>query len=955
MKQTKKLIEVALPLEDINKASAREKSIRNGHPSTLHLWWARRPLAAARAVIFSQLIDDPSSNPEKFPTEEDQDRERQRLFKLIKEFVIWENTNNKQLFNLLNDEIKKSWKHNCQANKDHPQAKEIFNPVKLPAFHDPFTGGGSIPLEAQRLGLEVYASDLNPVAVLINKGMIEIPAVFSGSPPVNPETGRQGAFGNGNWPGSSGLADDVRYYGEWMRNEAKKRIGETYPNVLITDKMVDERPDLEPYSGQELPVIAWLWSRTVKSPNPAFSHVEVPLASTFMLCTKKNKEVYVEPIIEGDQYDFKVKIGKPKDLVLAKSGTKLGGSGSSFWCLMSKIPIPFSYIRNEGKAGRMGERLMAIVVQGKRGRIYISANKFHEKKAKIEVKDTSISALLPEKALGFRVQEYGMTSWKDLFTDRQLLGLITLSDLVRETIFKIKEDALKSGKTDETPLSKGGTGCHAYAEAIGIYLTFGIGRQTNRLATICIWNRVGEKIEQVFSRQAIPMTWDFAEANIFSDSTGGWSGSLEWIPKALEMLPSKGIAKVLQLDAASQNTSINKIISTDPPYYDNIGYSDLSDFFYIWFRRSLKNIFPQLFGTMAVPKDEELVANPFRHGGRMEAESFFLNGMTHALDRLAKQAHPDFPITIYYAFKQSETSKKGETTRTGWETFLSALIKAGLAITGTWPIRTERDFGVKSGSNVLASSIVIVCRKLSESSSSATRREFINALKLDLPKAIKKLQKGNIAPVDLPQSSIGPGMALFTSFAEVLEDNGTQMTVRTALQLINITLDEFLSEQESQMDAWTRFAVTWFNQFGFEKGSYGSAEELSKAKDIGLNRLQDLGLIKMGGGKVSLIRPSNFSDVPDDSEILTVWESTHRILNALVTVGESGAAKLLSKFGSIGESSIELAYRLYDICEKNKWSEEALGYNSLVTSWPEIRKLAMQEPKGTTVQGGLFE
>jgi putative DNA methylase len=539
-KMRKKLIEVALPLEAINKAAAREKSIRHGHPSTLHLWWARRPLAAARAVIFAQMVDDPSANPDLFPTEKAQEKERQRLFKLIEQLVQWENTTNEDLLAQARAEIWQSWRRTCAENADHPRVKELFDRHKLPAFHDPFAGGGSLPLEAQRLGLEAYASDLNPVAVLICKAMIEIPPKFAGRPPVNPEARAQKTLAARQWRGAHGLAEDVRHYGQWMREEAEKRIGHLYPKIEVTAEIAKERPDLKPLVGQKLTVIAWLWARTVKSPNPAFRDVDVPLAATFMLCTKSGKEAYVEPVIEKGAYRFLVKVGKPKNAEAAKLGTA-AGKRSAFRCLISGVPITYDHIRAEAKAGGLGARLMAIVAEGKRGRIYLSPSPEHEAIAQSAKPEWKPDIEFFQQALGFRIGNYGMTKWSDLFTPRQILALATFSKLVGEARNLVERAAAAVGlDNDNRPLREGGVGALAYSQAIALYLAFAVSRLENRLATVCVWNRIGEKIEQVFKMQVISMTWDFPETNVFSDSTGGWSGSLEWVPTALARIMHHG-------------------------------------------------------------------------------------------------------------------------------------------------------------------------------------------------------------------------------------------------------------------------------------------------------------------------------------------------------------------------------------------------------------------------------
>jgi putative DNA methylase len=778
VRSNRKLIEVALPLEAINKASAREKSIRHGHPSTLHLWWARRPLAAARAVIFAQMVDDPSAHPDLFPTAKAQDKERQRLFRIIEDLVLWENTTNEKVLQAARDEIWQSWRRACAENADHPRAKELFDRKKLPAFHDPFAGGGALPLEAQRLGLEAHASDLNPVAVLINKAMIEIPPRFAGKPPVNPESHKQAALISGGWKGAQGLAEDVRHYGKWMRDEAEKRIGKLYPPIEVTAEMAKGRPDLKPYVGRKLTVIAWLWTRTVRSPNPAFAQVDVPLASTFMLSTKAGMEAYVEPVIEDGDYRFTVKMGKPKNEGAAKRGTKSGGSHSSFLCLVSGTPMPFEYLRDEGKAGRLGARLMAIVAEGDRGRVYLSPTKESVRVAAAARPEWSPDLEMPFNPFSVRPPLYGMSEWRDLFTDRQLVALTTFSDLVGEARERIRRAALAAGLSgDAEPLRDGGTGAIAYADAVGVYLGIALSRLTDICNALCRWEVTKTQVRNLFGRQAVPMLWDFAENNVFGEAAGAYMVSLGNMVKALEQVPSRDVGYAQQGDARLQSMSADKLISTDPPYYNNVDYADLSDFFYVWLRPSLKVVFPDLFATLAVPKAEELVATPYRHGGKEKAETFFLDGMTQAMHRLADQAHPAFPVTIYYAFKQSETASAEGTTSTGWETFLDAVFQAGFAVSGTWPMRTELGNRMMGQTmNALASSIVLVCRSRAAAAPTATRREFVSALKAELPAALADLQRGNIAPVDLAQAAIGPGMAVYTRFSRVLDSEGKPLS-----------------------------------------------------------------------------------------------------------------------------------------------------------------------------------
>lgn len=958
-KYKKKLIEVALPLEAINIASAREKSIRHGHPSTLHLWWARRPLAAARAVIFAQMVDDPSAHPDIFKTEKAQEKERQRLFRIIEELVKWENTTNEKVLQQARDEIWQSWRYTCAENADHPRAKELFDRFKLPGFHDPFAGGGALPLEAQRLGLESYASDLNPVAVLINKAMIEIPPKFAGKPPVNPDAQHQKAQMDKSWKGAQGLAEDVRYYGQWMRDEAEKRIGHLYPRIEVTAEIAQERPDLKKYVGQKLTVIAWLWARTVKSPNPAFSNVDVPLASTFML-TKVGNQAYVEPVIESGSYYFTVKVGEPKDAEAVKKGTKL--PRANFLCVMSGTPISGDYIKAEGKAGRMGARLLAVVAEGERGRVYLAPTAEMEDIARQAIPEWKPEGAVPARLTGGTCVPYGLEQWGDLFTARQLVALTTFSDLVQEARERVKLDAIASGMPqDGKALSKNGAGAAAYGDAVSVYLGFGVDKLSDRHSTLTRWDPTptASGIINTFSRQALPMSWDYSEGNPFSEASGNFDGGIGWIAKVIERsLPASLAGTASSSDAATQSISEGKVVSTDPPYYDNIGYADLSDFFYVWMRRVLRPIFPEIFTTLAVPKAEELVATPHRHGSREKAEVFFLDGMTQAMHRLAEQAHPAFPVTIYYAFKQAESDGDDGTTNTGWDTFLAAVIEAGFAISGTWPMRTELgNRMIGSGTNALASSIVLVCRQRATNAPTATRREFVATLKAELPQALAHLQAGNIAPVDLAQAAIGPGMAVYTRYAKVLDAEGKPLSVRAALALINQTLDEALAEQEGDFDADTRWALTWFEQTGFAEGDYGVAEQLSKSKNTSVSGLVEAGILVSKAGKVRLLKPAELPadwDPTTDTR-LTVWEMVHHLIRVLEAGGEGAAAQIVAKLGSQAETARELCYRLYTLCERKKRANEAMAYNGLVQSWPEITRLAREKPSVVSGTQNSFE
>jgi putative DNA methylase len=945
IKTPKKLIEVALPLDDINIACAREKSIRHGHPSTLHLWWARRPLAAARSVIFAQMVNDPGYERHlgRGVNKKDAQIERERLFNIIRKLVLWENTNNEEVLAEAREEIWKSWRETCALNKSHPDAASLFNPEKLPAFHDPFAGGGALPLEAQRLGLESYASDLNPVAVLINKAMIEIPPKFAGQAPVGPlppATNKKTATNNvfEDWSGAKGLAEDVRRYGYWVREEAFKRIGHLYPQVNLDTGLPVFLSPSEKNEGNSATVIAWIWVRTVKSPNPAFSHVDVPLASTFILSSKAGKEVYVQPVIEGDSYYFEVHTGKPPES--AKKGTKLA-RGANFRCLLSDTPIQPTYIKAEGIAGRMSQKLMAVVAVVTGGRTYLAPKSEMEAIAAQAIPEWRPETDLPVDPRNFWTLSYGLTKFGDLFTPRQLVALTTFTDLVQEARIKVKADALLAGMTDDNQcLDSGGIGATAYADAVAVYLACGIGRATDYWNCNATWESTGGFIAHAFARQAIPMVWDCAEGNPFSDASGNWLQTcMDWVIRVVQSFNpiSDGIVK--QNDAQTQSISAGKVVSTDPPYYDNIGYADLSDFFYPWMRRTLRPVYPDLFATMAVPKTQELVATPYRHGNKENAEKFFLEGMTEAMHRLSEQSHPAFPTTIYYAFKQGDTTDVG-TGNTGWETFLEAVLLAGFTISGTWPMRTERSTRpISIGTNSLASSIILVCRQRDTNAATISRREFIRELKEELTEAIEVMIGGAegispVAPVDLAQAVIGPGMAIFSKYAAVLEADGNPMSVHDALVLINRTV----TEGGDDFDADTQFALSWFDEQGWSEGEFGKADVLARAKGTSVAGVADAGVLETGAGKVRLLKWAHYPEdwSPEHDNRTPVWEALHQLIRVLNQHGESAAGNLLSRMPERSADIRQLAYRLYTLCERKGWAEDARAYNELIGSWTAI-------------------
>ena len=902
----KKLIETSLPLEAINAASAREKSIRHGHPSTLHLYWARRPLATARAVLFAQLVDDPASRPEEFPTVESQDKERARLHTLMEKLIIWENSNDEKLLEQAREEIRKS------------------NDGKLPAVVDPFAGGGSIPLEAQRLGLESHASDLNPLAVLINKALIEIPPKFAGWSPVFPGVAEE----QSSWLRAEGLAADVQHYGQWLRDEAEKRIGHLYPKVTAP-------------GGTEHTVIAWIWARTIISPNPA-NPIETPLVRSWWLSKKKGKEAWVKATVVDGQVQYEVQHNADGPKGDADGTVNRRGAVS----IADGTPIDFKYIRAESRAGRMGAHLIAVVADGGKGRLYISPNDKHIDIANVPSPDDVPTGEVFDWPGRINVYRYGMTEWADLFTNRQLVALTTLSELVSEARGKILEDALAADIPVGERLEDGGVGAEAYADAVATYLGLAVSRLSDYNSSLTSWNAARDGLRNVFARQAIPMVWDYAEANPFSSSSGNFLGQVEWISKAIGQVPANSAGEAKQVNAMSRDYT-DLTIATDPPYYDNIGYSDLSDFFYVWLRKSLRTIHPSVVGTMLTPKADELVANPYRHDGKQGAEKFFIEGFNSVFHRIREDdANPDVPMTVYYAYKQQDSGKDG-TSSTGWHTLLDGLIHSGWEITATWPIRSERGGRMLSvGTNALASSILLACRPRPAEARAVARRAFVAALKSELPEALRTLMQGVIAPVDLAQAAIGPGISVFSRYAKVREADGSDMSVRDALQLINATLDEVLGEQESDLDSDTRFAVRWYRQYGWAADSSGIADQLARSSDTSLAELQRGGIFEARGGKARLLSPTQLNEGwdPAADEHVSVWEATVRLAAVLAKDGVDKVAELLPAVGEkVSLDAVkELGFLLFHEAEKNKDTDDAILFNGLVSSWGDLNEQARQ-------------
>lgn len=923
----KKLIEVALPLPEINDASAYDKMPGIGpHPKGIHHWWARLPLPTARAVLFASVVTDPSDDPAwKDKSEEEQNVQREQLFDIIRKMMQKKLHEHPEVYAEARAEMLK----HCNGS--------------LPPLFDPFAGGGSIPLEASRLGFEAHAGDLNPVAVLLNKCNLEIAPRWAGHPPINPES-RKKIGNNAGWKGTRGLAEDVRYYGRLIRKKTIAKIGHLYPTVTLPKEQ----------GGGEAEVITWLWSRTVASDNAAAKGKHVPLIATYRL----SKNAWIEPIVDkvSGTYRFNVKTGTPKDWDAISMGTKLG-RGAKFKCILTGEPISDKHIKSEGKAKRLGIIPIAIVAKGKKGRIFLPVNN------KNNPVMPDIDELwhpygdIPERLTGGTCYGYGLTRWGEIFTPRQLKSLVTLSDLVQEAYADVEKDAEKGGlNTDER---------RNYAIDVITFLSLALDRAVSFNNSLCRWN--GNQTVFVFTKQAIPMLWDFSEPNLLGKKAVCWYTSVNITADALETIASNAdkSCSAEQIDAAMGSNGLEELlVSTDPPYYDNISYATLSDFFYVWLRRTIGLHHPDVFGTMLVPKIEELTASPERFGGdKTKAKDHFETGFQKTFTALREKMDARFPLTLYYAFRQddeqsgvNETKGNGTISKTtGWETLLEALISSGFRITATWPVRASFRWRMVSlGTNALASYIVLACRPRSAEAPQTGRREFFSELRRTLPPALRHLQQGNVVPVDFAQAAIGPGMAIYSKYSRILEPSGEAMTVRTALGLINQMLTEVLSEQEDEFDNDTRWALAWFEQKGFDEGDFGEAEVLSKAKVTSVSAMVQAGILSSRGGTVRLLRPNELStnwDPATDSRP-TVWEMTHHLVRIyhVEQKGEMATAELLRKLGSAGEVARDLAYRLFSICEKKRLSQEAQGYNALVLAWPEIARLAQEIRPSTPEQ-----
>lgn len=917
MKHKIKLIERIIPIEAINANAEYEKKPGVGpHPRSLHLWWAKRPHAAARAIIFCQLVDDPSSSPELFPTIDDQNKERERLMEIAAKLSDWK-------LSFDDDVMKDAQKEILKSNNG-----------EFPIISDPFSGGGTIAAEAQRIGVPSVCSDINPIPFLIGKTMVEYPWRYKDSSPRSVKSIQRTSYRF-----SDGLASDFRNYGNILIEKFKSRMAAFYPRVDLPKEFGSGKAD----------VVCWLWAKTVASPDPALSGLHVPLIKSMDLCNKKGSRVWLQPKVSGTSYTFGVQSEALGHEYESIKGT-VGRSGAT--CIVSGAAIPLAYIRKEGVSGRIGEKLIAIAVNtGGRGKVYIPAT---ESQSELmfsckNLRDGDLSIGIEHWSGCTNSVVYGFDTFDKLFNDRQSYSLKELASLISEMRSYIRNDILDSGCSKEFS--------EEYSIVMVDYLSLALSRALDFNNRFTGWNASNQKIMHLFGSHRIPMVWDYGEANITSNVVGGLPQIVEFLAKCIERVQPRARGSVTLAPAQEISFGEMTVVSTDPPYFDNVPYSNLSDFFYMWLRPIMKESHSSEFGTIATPKNGELVANEARHGSKAHAEEFFLNGMEGALTNLKRQHDSRYPIVIYYAFKQSEIEEEGLISR-GWSAFLSSVVASGLQVIATWPIRSESSLRLRAhGSNALSTSVVMVCRVRENVGEVISRSDFVRNLRKELPSAIATLQASNVSPADMPQSAIGPGIRVFSRYAAVLESDDSPMSVKTALQLINAELDTFLSSLTGDFDAETRFAVTWFEQFGYDKGEFGTAQSLCQARGLAVDAVKHAGIIESAAGKVRLLKRSELDDGwdPNTDTHLTIWECLQYLVRAL-DEGEENAARLLKRIGPERAGAVkDLAYYLYDLAgNKRRDAQEATAYNALIALWSDLTGLASTVSDDADRQASLF-
>lgn len=879
----RKLIEVIIPVEEISKACRRDKDRKVGTIKNVHKWFAPMPTPAWRALLFAALVDDPG-----------EPRRRADLVNLIKRLVPEDG--------------------GPPTEATLTEARQVLKAAgKPPVIFDPFCGGGSTLVEAQRLGLPAVGSDLNPVAVLITRTLTQLIPTVAGRRPIH--TGDRLTSISGG--ALDGLITDLHHYAKRVREAVWQEVGPLYPTV-----------------GGET-VIAWLWARTVTCANPACG-ATIPLYTSSWLSKKKGQERWLKPVVVGKRAEFEIGEGAGPP----PPPTKASPRGAKFRCLVCGQIAPETHVKAEGTAGQIGAQLIATVVDGSSGRRYLAADEKQEQVAAIPPPEDRPEVAIPVDPRNLWCRLYGLTTQAALYTPRQLHALGAFADAVAQVPRWVTEDG----------------GDEAYATAITTVLGLCVGKLAQTNSTQARWYVGGDtgtpRVQAAFGRHALPMVWDFVELNPFSERIANWLGLVDSLISALRALPVAAHPAEVALcdarDAGQLTRPGSALVATDPPYFDQIAYADLSDYFYVWERRALRNVQPDLFGTIVTPKDAELIATPYRHDGDIDAaRRYFVDGFTQTFTSLRKAARPDLPMIVIYAHRQEETEQDGLTS-SAWDAIIDALLKAGLGVAGTWPIHgtgSSRQIGL--GTNALASYTAMVCRPRRAEAGITDKPGFLRALRGELPPAIRKMQDAAVPALDLTQAALGPGLAVFSRFARVVEPSGEPMSVRTAIGLINQVRSETLTELQDEFDADTRWAVQWFEEYGFTEGPYARAEVLFTGTDTSFDGLRRAGVIGSRPSKVWLVRPDDLPDNwnPEADSRVPVWEVTMHMVRSLDRGGEDAAARLLARVGGSRDVARDLSYRLADICERRQWAKEALAFNGLIVSWPEIarRAAAIQE------------
>jgi putative DNA methylase len=888
----RKLIEAALPLDAINAASRADKDRKTGTIRNIHKWFAPMPTPAWRALLFASVVDDPGTA-----------EEREALWSLIEELV---------------------------ASGPEPPAESVLARAKnairtsvghdVPLVLDPFCGGGSTLVEALRLGLPARGSDLNPVPTLISRALVTLLPTVSGQGPFSESHGQVAMSGDGR----AGFVTDVLAYAEGVRESAQRALAANYPQSPAGNT-----------------VYAWLWARTALCSNPACGKRTV-LATSWWLSKRKGERAWLLPATtrDSDEVEFRIETAGDGPVPPPKTGR-----GATFSCLHCAASIGEEHLAREGEHGRLAVRLLALAcIDGEKKRTFELPDETQTLAAYGVQEDPALRDLNVSDGGGR--QRFGCDTYADIFLPRQALALDTFA----RAVDGVRDRVIGDGADGN------------YADTVATFLGLCVGRLAHANSSQCRWNVAATgfipKIEPAFGRHDLPMSWDFAESNPFAGSVGDWNQVVKTALRAVRLAPLTGSAATGLADARRAIPESERgqvLVATDPPYFGHIDYSELSDYFYIWLRRALRRVHPDLFSVLVPPRRDELVALPSRHDGSSAgAYNYFVSGFTEVFRNLCQGQDERFPMLIVYAHRE------GERGTAGWEAMLEAVLAAGLMVVGTLPLHATRNQRMTGlGTNALATYVVMVCRPRPDDAARITRQDLVRLLRAELVDAVSEFQAASIAPVDLAQAVIGPGMQIYSRHGAVLETDGSRVNVGAALSVINRTLAEIIDEQEADLDAPSRWAVTWYEQHGLESASFGEADQLARAKGTSADELVRAGIVDSGGNKVALIPRDEMPDEwsPATDAIPTAWEAVQHLVVALSVGGEQQAAATYRTLGQLADPARELAYRLFRVAEGAGLSDEALAYNGLVTSWSEIARLAASipdAPTGVNAPEGLF-